>query len=293
MEKVTSPVFIIGGSRTGSEMLKTMLSASPQLDFVDELFLYCPRWLHTDLATNIHKHVGQLNDPGANRKLSDLLFSGVPYGWFWQNVDSQLDRQMLEHELADKKLNMRELFSSIMYVHSRRNKKTGFGAKFPMHYSYTDKLLEWYPDCKLIHTTRNPKAVYASQAAKYQQKALTAVRKRFLRFQHFVHINIQTAWTAHIHKKFAGLENYTLVRYEDTVLKPRQQILDLCEFLGVDFLENMLEPKQYGSSFEKIKNNKGVSRSSLERYRDDTSKFTQTLMDIIHSRAYRRLGYDR
>jgi len=49
------PVFIIGGSRTGSEMLKTMLSASPEIDFVDELFLYCPRWLHKDLATNISR----------------------------------------------------------------------------------------------------------------------------------------------------------------------------------------------------------------------------------------------
>ena len=78
-----APVFIIGGSRTGSEMLKTMLSASPQLDFVDEIFLYCPRWLHKDLASNIRQHVGSLTRPGARKKLIELLFSDIPYGWFW------------------------------------------------------------------------------------------------------------------------------------------------------------------------------------------------------------------
>ena len=150
-----------------------------------------------------------------------------------------------------------------MYVHARRNRKTGFGAKFPTHYSYTDKLIEWFPDCKLIHTTRNPKAVYASQAAKYEQQAKTALGKRVLRFKHFVHINIQTAWTARIHSKYDGLENYKLVRYEDTVWQPRQQLRELCDFLEVDFLEDMLQPKQYGSSFDKIRNNKGVSQSSL------------------------------
>ena len=65
------PVFIIGGSRTGSEMLKTMLCESPEQDFVDELFLLCPRWLHPDLDSMIRRHVGSLDGPGALDRLLD------------------------------------------------------------------------------------------------------------------------------------------------------------------------------------------------------------------------------
>jgi len=54
------PVFIIGGSRTGSEMLKTMLSVSPDLDFADEMVVRAPWWLHKDLESSIRDHVGDL-----------------------------------------------------------------------------------------------------------------------------------------------------------------------------------------------------------------------------------------
>jgi hypothetical protein len=291
MPEIDAPVFIIGGSRTGSEMLKTMLSASPDLDFVDELFLYCPRWLHKDLATNIRGHVGSLEREGSTKELIDFLYSGIPYGWFWDNVHQQLDREQFEQVLAGSGVDMRELFSAIMGVHATTNGKKGHGAKFPMHYSSAGKLLDWYPNCKIIHTTRNPKAVYASQSAKYLKNKQSGLSKAYLRFQHFVHINIQTSWTALIHRRLSELENYRLVRYEDTVRNPREQLQRLCRFLEVDFLETMLTPKQYGSSFNTIKGDTGVSLSSLDRYRSTTSKATQLFMDIAHFRACKLLGY--
>ena len=291
MAEVVAPVFIIGGSRTGSEMLKTMLSASPKLDFVDELFLYCPRWLHKDLEANIREHVGPLDQPDAQSQLIDLLFSGIPYGWFWQNVDQQLDREMFSDALAETNLSMREIFASVMSVHAKMNGKKGHGAKFPTHYSSVGRLIEWFPECKIIHTTRNPKAVYASQAAKYLKNDQPAISTAFLRFQHFVHINIQTTWTAMIHKRLCGRDNYRLVRYEDTVRNPGKQLKELCDFLEVPFLEEMLTPKQYGSSFNTIKGGKGVNQSSLDRFRHTTGKATQLFMDVVHSRAYQLLGY--
>ena len=163
----SQPVFIIGGSRTGSEMLKTMLSASIELDFVDELFLRCPRWLHRDLALNIRQSVGPLDSEGATDRLMDLLFSGEPYGWFWSVVDEQLDREMLRAELKLGPLTLRSVFRAIMVVHALMRDKKSIGAKFPLHYSLTPLLISWFPNCRIIHTTREPKAVYASQASKY------------------------------------------------------------------------------------------------------------------------------
>ena len=285
------PVFIIGGSRTGSEMLKTMLSESNVLDFVDELFLLCPTWLHTDLRTNIRKHVGTLDQPGAIDSLIDLLFSKKLYGWFWSVADKKLDRDALRDEMLGKSLDMRTMFLAIMVVHARGQGKSCIGAKFPLHYSYADKLIEWFPNCRLIHTTRFPKAVYASQAAKYLKNDQTYAEKMYLRFKQFAHINIQTTWTARLHERFRSMPNYLLVRYEDVVRDSEAQLRAICQFLDVEFDASMLAPEQYGSSFRKPGGSAGVKSDSLERWRGELSAVTSAWFDTTHRSAYKKLGY--
>ena len=76
------PVFIIGGSRTGSTMLQTILSTSPEVSMTDELQFRSPWWLHRDLVADIGSHVGPLDHPGALDRLLDLLYSGIPV---WKN----------------------------------------------------------------------------------------------------------------------------------------------------------------------------------------------------------------
>ena len=286
------PVFIIGGSRTGSEMLKTMLSASPKIDFVDELFLYCPGWLHKDLATNIREHVGSLDSKDALDKLLDFLYSGIPYGWFWSVAERELDRAALRAELSGGPLDYRSILASIMVVHANMRGKSGLGAKFPVHFSSTRQLLRWFPDCRLIHTTRNPKDVYASQAAKYITSEHNAVSRSYSRFKQFVHINIQTTWTAHCHQVFRSLPNYRLIRYEDVVSRPEEIIRSVCEFLEIPFIRQMLEPKQYGSSFGSVKGRRGIETKSIGRWRKKISRPSSLFMDLAHRRAYRILGYD-
>ena len=284
------PVFIIGGSRTGSEMLKTMLSVSPDLDFVDELFLLCPRWLHTDLATRLAMDVGDVGAPGAVDDVLDVLFSGRPYGWVWTVAEKKFDRGRLREELAGTSLSLRDVLAALMTVHAEGRGKHGHGAKFPTHYSYTRQLLEWFPACKLIHTTRDPRAVYASQASKYISAADPWHKRGWMRLRQFAHVNIQVSWTARLHRQLAPLSNYRLVRYEDVVRDPHGQLSSLCDFLEVDFLPEMLEPRQYGSSFEPA-GRRGVNQASLDKWRERASRVATGAIWLMHPRARRLLGY--
>lgn len=290
---MSRPVFIIGGSRTGSEMLKTMLSASPELDFVDELFLFCPRWLHPDLNGLIERRLGPLRDDMDRGALADLLFSGQPYGWVWSRAAEKFDREVLERELAASPLDMRLIFDALMAAHAARSGKTGRGAKFPMHYSQSARLLQWYPDCRLVHTTRDPRAVYASQANKYVSATDPAHVRAWMKFRQFAHINLQVTWTARLHRQLRGHPNYRLVRYEDVVREPEARIRDLCDFLGVEFLPAMLAPNQYGSSFGTIRGSRGVDASSLEAWRARIHPVTAACLRGLHPAAWRRFGYDR
>jgi hypothetical protein len=285
------PVFIVGGSRTGSEMLKTMLSVSPMLDFVDEMRLLMPAWLHRDLASTIDQHFGSLAKVDSAQALVELLFSGKPTGWFWSAVDSQLDRKMFAEELGQPPYRLAGLFESIMRAHARTHGKRGIGAKFPVHYSYTDRLVEWFPDCRIIHTTRHPKAVYLSQARKHGSDSRSIIAGAYSRFQQFAHINIQTTGTARLHRRFRGSANYCLVRYEDIVRSPEETLRNLCCFLQVEFLSQMLMPNQYGSSFNTIGSARGIDPSSLDRWQEQLSPFESRLIDIFQRRSTWELGY--
>ncbi len=284
------PVFIIGGSRTGSEMLKTMLCEGGEQDFVDELFLLCPGWLHPDLESGLRSQVGDPNAPGVLDRLLEYLFSGKPYGWIWQKADEQLDRELLRAELSGKRLDLRAIFLGIMRSHAIMRGRTRIGAKFPTHYSYTRRLLEWFPGCKLLHTTREPKAVYASQAAKYLASDDPAWRRGYKRFQQFVHINLQISWTGRLHRRLAGLPNYRLVRYEDVIRDPATALRSICGFLDLEFRDAMLSPKRYGSSFDRG-GSQGVASVSLDRWREELAPATIWLMDALHPVARRRFGY--
>lgn len=290
MKHEPSPVFIIGGSRTGSEMLKTMLSASEWLDFVDEMFVLTPIWLHTDLKTNLRRRFGSLTQADTD-DLIEYLYSGELEGWFWTAIESKLDKSALRDELAKSDLSLRSIFAAVMKVHARKARKKGLGAKFPVHYGYAQKLLEWFPDCRLIHTTRNPKAVYASQAVKYTKDISNKFAEGFIRFKHFAHINIQVSWTAHMHRQLRSLPNYRLVRYENIVADPEKELRSICNFLEVEYTDSMLRQHQYGSSFDTIGSGVGVSTSSLQRWRSTMSPMTASMMDVMHRGAYKALGY--
>jgi len=286
------PVFIIGGSRTGSEMLKTMLSMSPEIDFVDELFLLSPRWLHKDLWRSIQANVGNLGDSRARQRLVDFIFSGIPYGWVYSVADEKFDRNVLQQQIEDVEITAGNILAALMKAHAERSGKCALGAKFPLHYGYTEKLIDWFPGCKMIHTTRDPRAVYASQANKYLKNCRGQFSRGWMKFRQFIHINIQISWTASIHSRFCHSPNYRLVRYEDLVRDAGSEMRSLCEFLEVEYNDNMLEPEQYGSSYQDMNSRRGINADSMDTWRSKISPLTAGLIWKTHGRARKLMGYD-
>ena len=94
-----------------------------------------------------------------------------------------------------------------------------------------------------------------------------------------------------MHAKLKHLPNYCLVRYEDVVLQPDSELRRICKFIGTDFVPGMLNPHQYGSSFESIGAGKGVDRSSLDRWQSSVKPITAKTIDVLHPVAKRSFGY--
>ena len=63
----------MGGSRTGSELTKSLLRRYTAVDQIPEMWLSCPRWLHPDLTVTAKKEIGGLDDYSSVPELLDLL----------------------------------------------------------------------------------------------------------------------------------------------------------------------------------------------------------------------------
>jgi hypothetical protein len=119
--------------------------------------------------------------------------------------------------------------------------------KFPVDVGHIPELLAWFPDCKVMHITRDPRAMAIS---KTNDPSGTAIKVR--EHPHFAFIIrkimllfaiAKYCWTARLHLRFKKLSNYRLFRYEDLLAEPEAVLRELCEFIEVNFTDAMLRPQ--------------------------------------------------
>jgi hypothetical protein len=184
-----------------------------------------------------------------------------------------------------------------------------FGDKTGPHLYHVPTLLEWFPNAKVVHTFRDPRAVLASEHKKLLRKPgrlideaekaskyVTAFRLRLSRaiLSWIVILYITVAWSyaaiLHFRYKKRYPRNYYLSRFEDLVSKPEESVIHLCQFLEIDFHPSMLEPPKIDSSYTKI-GGSGFDTQTLNRWQTYLKPWMNTWLLIWCRRYLRDFGY--
>lgn len=118
--------------------------------------------------------------------------------------------------------------------------------KFPVDVPFMSKILKWYPDSKIVHITRDPRAIAVSRinyAGGNAQKNIAKYPKLefFIKKIMMTFVILEYTIASGIHQKY---KNYSLYKYEDLLVSPRQTINNLCQFVELDFTDEMLFPKK-------------------------------------------------
>ena len=107
--------------------------------------------------------------------------------------------------------------------------------KFPVDVGHIPELVEWFPDCKIMHITRDPRAMAMS---KTNDPFGTALRiaghprlAPLIRRLTILFVIIQYRWTARLHLRYKGSPNYRLFRYEDLLAAPDRTLREVCNSL--------------------------------------------------------------
>ena len=87
------------------------------------------------------------------------------------------------------------------------------------------------------------------------------------------------------------MDNYYISRFEDIVSQPEKSIKDLCNFLRIDFNENMVYPPMVDSSYRKNGKNKGLDKNTLSRWKNYISPKSEAAIKLLLKNEMKEMGY--
>ena len=271
-----SHVFIVGLARTGTTLTRTILDCSDQVGLGGEAMFFGDRhWLGL-VPREGYRHkfarVGDLRTDEGVTRIVDYIY-GIRKDNFWSKLAKQVDRSAFTKALLATDRTERALLDLAMAYYA--GNKPIRGEKTPANLYSVDQLMEWFPNARIIHAFRDPRAVYISNKRKYENRAvprLSALARRTkLLFEYYASLDVALAWRQAIRlhqayqQKYPG--QYVLSKFEDLVTQPAETLQKLCRFIDIPFQQSMLDQLVLNSSFLPKRQQSGFDKAAVDRWR--------------------------
>jgi len=225
-----SPIFIVGSPRSGTTLLQCMLSVSDQTYSLPETHFFCA--VLPSLRIHFNLKISSEYFKDIIGKLSKKMELKWP-----QHIYEELNKKAANEELIAK-----DLFSEILEIFrpSYDSKKLLRPIeKTPFHVFHLNDILECYPNAQFINIVRDVRDVVSSRIL-----MPTADYKSVIPYSY--------DWNRCIREVGEFAKDYPgkilSVRYEDLVLKTVFTLQRLCQFLGIDFVKEMI--LKFSSQYE-------------------------------------------
>ena len=271
--------------------MREILAKSKAVAPFPEMWFLDP-W-HKDFRYFCKKTVGSLAIDKNVVRMVDLIFSdrtidGI-HRVFWSHMtkynDPELKTSISERILTSDR-SLGSIFKALIEETTRHRGFDRALVKFPVYPNHVPKLLEWYPKCRILHGTRDPRATAMSK--KYYKGP---GKYRFPQAK-VLFLIIQYIWSSKVFERHKDLENYALVRYEDLLFDPEKTIRGICDFTDLEFTTEMLQPRHGKPSSLSGEQVAGFDRAPAYRWEDTISFLENKLVTTFTRRSMKRFGYD-
>ncbi len=267
---MTKPIFIISLPRSGSTLLQKILAANKDVASTAEAWIMLPFWgmRGPERGRAVYSHhtaANAINDFISNSSLGEETFRTAV-----------------------------TTYANCMYEGAATG-RSYFLDKTPRYYLMLPMLAEFFPDARIIQLTRNPIAVLASICQ-------TFYKGRFMWPDYWIDWDEGHACMAEAIKTPDA--NQRIVRYEDLVMNPAEQICDLCDWLEITYSDDMVYNYNINALFGRMGDLKcgrlrtGVITSTLNKWQQYLcTPFRHTIvrkmLDRISNARLNAFGYPR
>lgn len=278
IDKIMSPIFILGNPRSGTTLMRLLLTSHrdvvvpPEAGFLVWLSNKYGNWNSLD-SNNSSAVLSYVNDLFQTKKFET-----------WGLDKSEIIRQIAKN----KPSSYSELSGHIYHSYAKKRAKEiiFWGDKNNFYLNHIEELKKLYPDAKFIHVVRDGRDV----ACSYLDITRHTYKSRYAPLLPQNLEEIANHWRNNVLRIERDLRScnssFLTIRYEDLVSRTDKELQKLCDFLGIEFQNEMvsfylvnrsqnLEPVE---TLEwKQKTLMPIEPSSIGRYLD-----TLTKEDILH-----------
>lgn len=296
-------LFIVGLPRRGSKLLEDILRKCSNIDYhsVQET-AYIGHFITAGVKDKIKK-LGNLSVDKNVKELVDYFYTGTPNKMYWNNLRRNVSREKLFEKLLESDRTEKGIYEVILKIglDDSISDRTIIGDKTGPHLYHVSTIVDWFPQAKIVHILRDPRAILASQLNK-KNKAIGFEETLPLKSNNFLynliimmHVTITWLYAVRLHRQYIKQypQNYLLLKFEDLISQPEINVRKLCQFLNIEFDNNMLEPGQVASSFAKEREigATGFDLQTLTRWKLHLKPWMQKWMLMWTGKHLRELGY--
>lgn len=298
-----NPIFIVGLRRSGSTLWLNIFDQHPEIFRMGEMF-FLDRY-RKDFRSFLRDTVGDLSkEENVDAMLASMFSRRSAPGIsspFWQydieKVNNDDFKAALRNSLLKSDRSLESIFKKIIEEMTAFNGYRRCCMKFPVSVNYVPKLVEWYPNCKIVHITRDPRAIAISKTndpggtqksmQRHSRLMNFAIREMMIHY-----VVLQYIWTSKLHCKYKEMKNYSLFKFEDLVAEPEKTIQRLCEFTEIEFSPDMLHPKAGQASSVTGKKYEGFNKNAAKHWRKTIRPYEEKIITSMTAESMKRFEYD-
>jgi hypothetical protein len=273
-----NPFFIIGSGRSGNTLLRGILVSHPKISIPPESYvLKTVIWkfqTYTFLPWNdiIKIVIGEFESS------NDFFAWDIKMYPVYENLKKLRRKERTLAKIIDE-----------IYCHYGRNKFPDFeiwGDKTPINTLHLDSIYPIFKNANYIHLIRDGRDVVSSLLKMGRFKTVEEAALRWKK-------SIKYA------RRFGKqkMKNYIEIRYEDLVSNPKFEVEKICNFLNINFDENMLNHKER-AELKDVKTHKHYSNvkkpintRSIGKYKRNLSELQKNKVEKIIQDDLIKLNY--
>jgi hypothetical protein len=263
-KRARAPIFVVRAPRSGTTLLRVILNRHPQLAM-----------LHGRVY-NRRAAFGDLGDLRNRQRVVSAYLAIEPMRRLKTDVNFLHERMMRDGATWPA------LFESMLQAWADLQGKPYAGEKTPLHCLHAKTLCEWFPQGSVIHLVRDPRSMVGAL-----QRMPGASHSAYMGARMWRLLNA-AARTASVHP------NYLLVKYEDFVTRPEEQLRQLCDHVCLEYDDAMLrpDPAEIPTGVNR-RSYQGVTPGRIDLWREELKPWQVSAVEAAAGPGMEEYGYRR
>ena len=272
------PFFIIGSGRSGNTLLRSILSGTSEISIPPESYRlpFAIKRFHVCNNRDWKELFPEILDEFKNCKEF--------YTW---DIDLQEVHNRLD-SISESKRTLSNIFDELYCTYSEKHNPGSklWGDKTPLNTLYLDWIGSAFPQSKFIHIIRDGRDVVSSYLDMKRYSSIDEAAKRWIHSIIFA-------------QKFGAKigDSYMEIRYESLVKNPEEVIMEVCNFLDIEYdskiLDHTSQIEKMGDTDKSHHSNlsKPISSESIGKWKNNLSEDNQKKVTKLLHNSLHRLGY--